>query len=150
MRHTASASGVYARRCAPSSTARLASLAIWPKSCGCAAGCIWRWARLRRRKKISWKRKRWLRRSMSAYFSGESYKSDLQIMCKWTPTEESSQISEGAFYLAAGSVNMNVLPIPSPGLPAQMRPPWASIRCLAMVSPTPLPPETRERERSAR
>jgi hypothetical protein len=41
---------------------------------------------------------------------------------------------------AAGRVKEKRLPLPSPGLSAQMRPPCASTKCLAMAKPMPEPP----------
>ena len=35
---------------------------------------------------------------------------------------------------------VKVLPMPGPRLAAVMRPPWASVRALAMASPIPAPP----------
>jgi hypothetical protein len=57
------------------------------------------------------------------------------------------------FYLhldESGSVKMNRLPFPAPWLSTQMRPLCASTRCLAIVSPMPLPPPLRARDLSTR
>ena len=43
-----------------------------------------------------------------------------------------------------GSVKKNVLPFPST-LSAQIWPPWACTMCLAMASPSPVPPPLRAR-----
>lgn len=50
---------------------------------------------------------------------------------------------------ATGSVKWKVAPEPS-SLSAQMRPLWARTICLAMASPRPVPPDSRERALSTR
>ncbi len=57
---------------------------------------------------------------------------------------------EVCYYEAIGKVKKKVLPWSRPGLSAQMRPLWASTRCLAMVNPIPLPPLARVRDLSTR
>ena len=49
-----------------------------------------------------------------------------------------------------GTTTVNVLAIPGPRLAALTRPPWASVRALAMASPIPAPPRSRFRAVSAR
>ena len=49
----------------------------------------------------------------------------------------------------AGRTRMNVLPAPS-SLSTSIRPPWATAISQQIASPRPLPPDSRERERSAR
>ena len=50
---------------------------------------------------------------------------------------------------AVGRVNRKVLPWLS-SLSARMEPPWASMMCLAMARPSPVPPDSRERALSTR
>ena len=46
--------------------------------------------------------------------------------------------------LASGNVKVKVVPR-TPPLSAQIRPPWACTRCLAIARPRPVPPLERER-----
>ena len=50
---------------------------------------------------------------------------------------------------AVGRVKRKVLPWPS-SLSARMEPPWASMMCLAIARPRPVPPDSRERALSTR
>ena len=55
-----------------------------------------------------------------------------------------------AGYVAGGSAKVKVAPRPGPGLSARIEPPCPSTRWRAIVSPIPLPPLLRARDRSAR
>ena len=53
-------------------------------------------------------------------------------------------------YFASDSVNVKVLPCPSPADSTQRRPPWASTRARAIVRPLPLPPPVLEERAGSR
>ncbi len=50
---------------------------------------------------------------------------------------------------SAGRVNVTIIPFPSPGLSAQMRPPWRCTISRHRDNPRPIPPKRRVRDSSA-